>query len=55
MACSNAGLPVTLRDTSQGAIDVAIAAIRKTYESSVQRGRLTPKVAQERQERIRVH
>jgi 3-hydroxyacyl-CoA dehydrogenase len=48
MACANAGIPVTLRDTSQDAINAGMAAIAKTYESSVQRGRLTSEAAGER-------
>jgi 3-hydroxyacyl-CoA dehydrogenase len=52
MACANAGLEVVLRDSNQDALDAGIAAIRKTYESSIQRGRLTPTAVTERLNRI---
>jgi 3-hydroxyacyl-CoA dehydrogenase len=38
---ANAGLPVTLLDTSQEALDRGLAVIGKTYDSMVKRGRLT--------------
>jgi len=53
MACSNAGLNVALRDSSRAALDAAMIAIRKDYDSSIQRGRLTPAVAAERMNKIR--
>ena len=53
MACANAGLNVTLRDASQAALDACIFAIRKNYDSSIQRGRLTPAVAADRIKKIR--
>ena len=53
MACANAGLNVALRDASQAALDAGMLAIRKNYESSIQRGRLTPAVAAERIDKIR--
>ena len=39
---ANAGLPVTVLDTSQEALDRGFAVIGKTYDSMVKRGRLTP-------------
>jgi len=36
-----AGLPVTLVETSQAALDRGVGVIRKTYETSAARGRLT--------------
>jgi len=42
MSCANAGIPVLLKDTDQKAVDHGMAAIRKNYEISVQRGRFTP-------------
>jgi 3-hydroxyacyl-CoA dehydrogenase len=42
MAAVNAGLPVTIRDSTQEALDKGLATIRRNYESSVKRGRLTP-------------
>ena len=53
MACANAGLEVALRDSSQDALDAGMAAIRKTYESSIQRGRLAPEMVAERLSRVR--
>ena len=53
MACANAGLEVALRDSNQDALDAGMGAIRKTYESSIQRGRLTPTAVTERLNRIR--
>ena len=38
---ANAGLPVTVLDTSQEALDRGFATIGKTYDSMVKRGRLT--------------
>ena len=52
MACANAGLEVALRDSNQDALDAGMAAIRKTYESSIQRGRLTATAVTERLNRI---
>ena len=42
MACANAGLRVVLTDASQERLDAGFAALRRNYESSVKRGRLTP-------------
>jgi 3-hydroxyacyl-CoA dehydrogenase len=53
MACANAGLAVRLKESSQGALDTGLATIRRNYESSVKRGRLTPQAADERLARIR--
>ena len=41
MACVNAGMPVTIKDATQEALDRGLATIRRNYESSVKRGRLT--------------
>ncbi len=38
---ANAGLPVTILDSSQEALDRGLAVIGKTYESMLKRGRLT--------------
>lgn len=40
MAFANAGIPVTLLDTKQEALDAGLAKIRKNYERSVSRGSL---------------
>ena len=37
----NAGIPVTLLETKQEALDKGIATIRKNYESSLKKGKLT--------------
>jgi 3-hydroxyacyl-CoA dehydrogenase len=41
MAFANAGLPVTLLDIDQNAVDGALSAIRGEYESRVKRGRMS--------------
>ena len=48
MAYANAGIPVRLREVTQEALDRGYATIRKNYERSVQRGRLTPEYVQQR-------
>jgi 3-hydroxyacyl-CoA dehydrogenase len=52
MACANADIPVVLRDANQQALDAAAVAIHKTYESSIQRGRLTAEAAARRLKNI---
>jgi 3-hydroxyacyl-CoA dehydrogenase len=44
----NAGLPVTLLETKQEALDRGLATIRKNYESAVKKGRLTVEKLEER-------
>ena len=51
-ACANAGLTVTVKDTTQQALDAGFAAIRRNYDASVKRGRLTTDAAAERIARI---
>src|SRR5262249_31610064 len=41
MAYLNAGLPVTLKEIDQAALDRGLGYIRKTYELSVAKGRMT--------------
>jgi 3-hydroxyacyl-CoA dehydrogenase len=41
MNFANAGIPVTLVETKQEALDRGLAVIRKNYETTAQRGRLT--------------
>jgi 3-hydroxyacyl-CoA dehydrogenase len=48
MVFANAGLPVLLREVDQAALDRGLAAIRKNYAASVQRGRLTQQLVDER-------
>lgn len=42
MAYANAGIPVLLKDVDQDAVDRAMAVIRRNYESTVSKGRMTP-------------
>jgi 3-hydroxyacyl-CoA dehydrogenase len=46
---ANAGLPVTLIDSTQEALDKGLAAVGKTYDTMVKRGRVT---AEERDQRM---
>jgi 3-hydroxyacyl-CoA dehydrogenase len=48
MCFANAGLPVTIVDTEQAAIDRGMGTIRKNYERSVSRGSLKPELMAER-------
>jgi 3-hydroxyacyl-CoA dehydrogenase len=48
MACANAGLRVTITDVIEEALNQGLATIRRHYESSVQRGRLTSDAMTER-------
>ena len=42
MSFLNAGIPVAILETKQEALDRGLATIRRNYESSVKRGKLTP-------------
>ena len=53
MACANAGLQVSLADTAAEALERGFATIRRSYASSVERGRLSASGAAERLARIR--
>ncbi len=48
MSFANAGIPVTLKETDQAALDKGLNTIRKNYETSVKRGRFTPQFVEER-------
>lgn len=48
MVFANAGIPVTLKDADQAAIDRGLANIHKNYAMSVQRGRFTQEYVNER-------
>jgi len=48
MCFANAGVPVTLLDASQAALDRGMATIRKNYERSVARGSLKPEQLEQR-------
>jgi len=44
----NAGLPVTILETKQEALDRGVATIRKNYENTVKRGKLTQEKCEQR-------
>ncbi|MEO8385002.1 MAG: 3-hydroxyacyl-CoA dehydrogenase NAD-binding domain-containing protein [Betaproteobacteria bacterium] len=44
----NAGLPVAMLETKQEALDKGVATIRKNYENSVKRGKLTQEKCEQR-------
>jgi 3-hydroxyacyl-CoA dehydrogenase len=44
----NAGIPVTLLETQQEALDKGIATIRRNYENSMKKGKLTPAQVEQR-------
>jgi 3-hydroxyacyl-CoA dehydrogenase len=44
----NAGIPVAILEMKQEALDKGMATIRKNYENSVKRGKLTPEKCEER-------
>src|SRR5262249_24386759 len=48
MSFANAGIPVTLKETDQAALDKGLNTIRKNYETSVKRGRFKPQFVEER-------
>jgi 3-hydroxyacyl-CoA dehydrogenase len=52
MACANAGIDVRLTDASAEALESGLARVRRNYEISVTRGRLTPDAVQARLDRI---
>jgi 3-hydroxyacyl-CoA dehydrogenase len=48
MSFANAGIPVTVLETSQEALDRGLATCRRNWEASAAKGRLTAQQAQER-------
>ena len=52
MCFANAGIPVTLLEVSKEALDKGLAMIRKTYASSIEKGRITKEEAEKRFELI---
>jgi len=52
MACANAGIDVRITDANADALEGGLARVRRNYDSSVQRGRLTPAAVRERLDRI---
>src|SRR5262252_1491445 len=53
MSFANAGIPVTLKETDQAALDKGLNTIRKNYDTSVKRGRFTPQFVEERMKLIK--
>jgi 3-hydroxyacyl-CoA dehydrogenase len=53
MACANAGLSVVLGDTTPEALERGLVRVQRAYQSSLERGRLTPDAMAERLGRIR--
>ena len=52
MNFANVGLPVTIVETKQEALDRGLGVIRKNYERSAQRGRLSTQDVEQRMERL---
>jgi 3-hydroxyacyl-CoA dehydrogenase len=48
MALANAGIPVTILETQQEALDKGLATIRRNYENTVAKGKLAPEKAEQR-------
>jgi 3-hydroxyacyl-CoA dehydrogenase len=42
MNFANAGLPVTVLETTQAALDKGLGVLKRNYESTLKKGRLTP-------------
>jgi 3-hydroxyacyl-CoA dehydrogenase len=53
MALANAGLPVVLIDADAAALERGLRRVMANYDTSVQRGKLTPEAVAERMARIR--
>jgi 3-hydroxyacyl-CoA dehydrogenase len=52
MNFANAGVPVTMLETAQAALDKGLGVVKKNYESTLKKGRLTLKQFEERLARI---
>lgn len=52
MNFANAGMPVTILETRQEALDKGLATIRKNYENSVKKGKLTAEKCEQRMQLI---
>ncbi|MDP3843173.1 MAG: 3-hydroxyacyl-CoA dehydrogenase NAD-binding domain-containing protein [Oxalobacteraceae bacterium] len=48
MNFANAGIPVTILETGQEALDRGLAAIRRNYENTVRKGKLSPEKCEQR-------
>ena len=53
MNFANAGLPVTLVEAAPEALDRGLAVVRRNYENSARKGRITPEQVEERMALIR--
>jgi 3-hydroxyacyl-CoA dehydrogenase len=53
MACANAGLRVTLTEAKEDALDKGMATIRRNYDVSLKRGRLSADAVEQRISQIR--
>lgn len=53
MNFANAGIPVTIVEMAQDALDKGLAVIRRNYENSASKGRITPQQVDERMALIR--
>jgi 3-hydroxyacyl-CoA dehydrogenase len=53
MACVNAGLDVVLTDVGDDRLQTGVTTIRRNYQSSIKRGRLTTEQVEERIGRVR--
>jgi 3-hydroxyacyl-CoA dehydrogenase len=53
MVLANAGIPVSLKETDQAALDRGLATIKSNYDNSAKRGRFTPADAEARFKRIK--
>lgn len=53
MNFANVGIPVTLLEVKQEALDRGLAVIRRNYENSARKGKLTPEQVEERMALIR--
>lgn len=53
MCFANAGIPVTISDQTNQAVEAAMAAIRDTYEAGVKKGKMAPADAESRLSLIR--
>ena len=49
----NAGIPVTLLETSQEALDKGVATIRRNYEATAKKGRMTQEQVEQRMAMVR--
>ena len=48
MCFVNAGIPVTIVETAQAALDKGLAVVRRNYDNSAKKGRFTPEQVQQR-------